>query len=134
MIAAQERVPVIGLAKEHEEIIRHRVPGTIRLSRDNRGLMLLRNVRDEAHRFALAYHTLLRRRRGVRSILDDAPGIGGARRKALIREFGSLKRIREASVDELAAVKGMTRPAAQSLKGFLAGTEQPKQTLPGLNL
>jgi excinuclease ABC subunit C len=133
MIATGERVQVVGLAKEHEEIIRHKVPGALRLDRGHRALLLLQQIRDEAHRFALAYHTLLRHRRGVRSILDDVPGIGLKRRKALLRHFGSLKRIREATVEELAAVKGMSRPAAESLRGYFAGEVQPERRLPGLD-
>lgn len=108
-------LPVAGLAKEFEQIY---VPGQsqpIALPRHSPALQLLQHVRDEAHRFAITYHRGRRAKRKTRSALDGIPGIGPARRKSLLRKFGSLKRMRDASVDELAAVRGMTRPAAEAV-------------------
>lgn len=97
-------IPVIGLAKRLEEVF---VPGeteSIIIDRGEESLYLLQRVRDEAHRFAITYHRQLRARSMVDSILDDVSGIGPGRKKALLKEFGSVKRLREASQDELAAV------------------------------
>ena len=83
-------------------------------------LLLLQHVRDEAHRFAIAYHKKLRRQRNLRSLLEELPGIGEARKRALLRAFGSLARIREATVEELTRVPGMTPALADDLHRFLA--------------
>jgi len=109
-------IPAIGLAKQREEVF---VPGRsdpILLPRDSEALYLLQRVRDEAHRFAIGYHRRLRERSGLASTLDQIPGVGPKRRQALLKHFGSLEAIREASVEELAAVKGMTREAAERIK------------------
>ncbi len=97
-------IPVIGLAKRLEEVF---VPGeseSIIIDRGEESLYLLQRVRDEAHRFAITYHRQLRGRSMVDSILDDVSGIGPGRKKALLKEFGSVKRLREASQDDLATV------------------------------
>jgi excinuclease ABC subunit C len=96
-------IPVAGLAKRMEEVYLPGRPEPLRLARDEEALYLLQQVRDEAHRFAITYHRNLRSKRMVDSVLDDVPGIGPTRKKALLRRFGSLKRIREASMEELAA-------------------------------
>jgi len=83
-------------------------------------LLLLQHVRDEAHRFAITYHKKLRRQRSLRSLLEELPGIGEARKRALLRAFGSLERIREASVEDLARVPGMNAALAADLQRFLA--------------
>jgi excinuclease ABC subunit C len=114
-----ERVPVCGLAKQQEEIF---LPGrseSILLPRRSQGLFLVQRVRDEAHRFALTHHRTLRGKIGLASQLDAIPGIGPARRKALLKRFGSLDGIREASLDELLGVRGMTREAAAAVKESL---------------
>jgi excinuclease ABC subunit C len=95
-------IPVIGLAKRMEEVYLPGQPDPIRIPRDAEALYLLQQIRDEAHRFAITYHRNLRSKSMVDSILDDVPGIGPARKKALIRRFGSLKSMRRASKDELA--------------------------------
>jgi excinuclease ABC subunit C len=77
-------------------------------------------IRDEAHRFAITYHKKLRGKRAVSSALDGVPGIGAKRRKELIKRFGNLSGIREASVDEIAAVPGLNRKIAEDLKGKLS--------------
>ena len=97
-------IPVIGLAKRMEEVYLPGQPDPIRIPRDAEALYLLQQIRDEAHRFAITYHRNLRSKSMVDSILDDVPGIGPARKKALIRHFGSLKKMRQAEKDELAEV------------------------------
>ena len=113
------RVPVAGLAKQREEIF---LPGQTRpvlLPRRSQGLFLVQRVRDEAHRFAITHHRARRRKAGVASQLDSIPGVGPARRKALLKAFGSLGAIHAASVEQLAAVPGIPRTVAQAVKEHL---------------
>jgi len=113
------QVAVAALAKEEEALF---VPGReepIRLPMDSAGLSLLRRLRDEAHRFAVSYHRMRRERAGLASELDNIPGVGPARRRALLRAFGSLERIRAASVEELASVPGIPRSVAETIKKYL---------------
>ncbi len=113
------RVPVAGLAKQREEIF---LPGRaepVLLPRRSPGLFLVQRVRDEAHRFAIAHHRARRRRAGVASQLDSIPGVGPARRKALLKAFGSLDGIRAASAEELAAVPGIPGAVALAIKEHL---------------
>jgi excinuclease ABC subunit C len=112
-------IPAAGLAKENEELF---IPGRARpivLPPSSPGLQLLQRLRDEAHRFALGYHHRVRRKQTFASALDGVPGIGAKRKKALLRQFGSLKGIREASVEELAGVSGITKGLAQKIKEAL---------------
>ena len=109
-------IPVASIAKENEEIFISGIEGPIVLPRDSAALHLVQRIRDEAHRFALGYHRKVRSRESMRSALDDVAGIGPKRKKALLRKFGSVKAIREASIDDIAAVTGMTRALAQKLK------------------
>ena len=111
-----EGISLASLAKEHEEIFVPSQSEPIVLPRTSQSLYLVQRIRDEAHRFALSYHQKLRRRRAFRSPLDDVPGIGPKRKAALIKRFGSVRAIREASVDDLAAVPGMTRASATAIK------------------
>jgi excinuclease ABC subunit C len=97
-------IPAIGLAKKMEEVYLPGRPEPIRIPRDAEALYLLQQVRDEAHRFAITYHRELRSKSMIDSILDEVPGIGAKRKKDLVRHFGSLKKIRAASQDELAEV------------------------------
>jgi excinuclease ABC subunit C len=97
-------IPTIGLAKRMEEIYLPGRPEPMRIPRDAEALYLLQRVRDEAHRFAVTYHRDLRSKSMVDSILDEVPGIGAKRKKDLIRHFGSLKKMRDASRQELAEV------------------------------
>jgi excinuclease ABC subunit C len=113
------RVPVAGLAKQQEELFLPGRPEPVRLPRRSEGLYLIQRVRDEAHRFALQHHRTRRAKAGVASRLDSVPGIGPTRRKALLKHFGSLEAVRAASLQELAAVKGMTREAAAAVKASL---------------
>jgi excinuclease ABC subunit C len=89
------------------------------LPRHSQGLYLIQRVRDEAHRFAITSHRKQRTRTGLVSRLDSIPGIGPARRKALIRHFGSIQNIKEADVDELVKIPGITEPLAYSIKSHL---------------
>ncbi|NIO68293.1 MAG: excinuclease ABC subunit UvrC [Anaerolineae bacterium] len=115
----REAVPVVGLAKEREEIFVPDQPEPILLPRGSQGLFLIQRIRDEAHRFALQYHRRLREKKTLTSTLEEIPGIGPKRRQALLKHFGSLEGIRQASLEELAAVAGMSRAAAQQVKEFL---------------
>ncbi len=97
-------IPVVGLAKKLEEVYFPQQGEPLAIPRGDEALYLLQRVRDEAHRFAITYHRKLRGKRMVDSVLDEVPGIGPARKKALLRRFGSLKRIREADEHDLADV------------------------------
>jgi excinuclease ABC subunit C len=114
-----EGIPAAGLAKENEEIFIPQQSKPIILPRSSPGLQLLQRLRDEAHRFALGYHHRVRQKQAFASALDGIPGIGPRRKRALLRQFGSVKAIREASLEELAAARGMTRNLAQKIKEFL---------------
>jgi excinuclease ABC subunit C len=115
-----DRIPVVGLAKREEEIFRPGESKALWLKRGSPALHLVQRVRDEAHRFAITYHRNLRRKEQTRSKLDDVPGIGPARRKALLTYFGGdLERIRQASLDDLLAVPGMDRRSAVAVKEHL---------------
>jgi excinuclease ABC subunit C len=113
-------VPVAGLAKRFEELYLPGRPDPIVLPRKSQGLYLVQRIRDEAHRFAITYHRNLRSRRALASVFDDIEGIGPVRKKALLKRFGSVRRIREASVDELAETPGIPRDLAERLKRHLA--------------
>jgi excinuclease ABC subunit C len=119
------RTPVIGLAKRYEEIILPDRAHPLLLPRHARALHLLQCIRDEAHRFALKYHTTLRNRRVKESLLDELPGIGPARKTALLRHFGSVDKLRKATADEIAAVKGFSKAQAEKL---LAMIREPEDT------
>ena len=129
----RDRVDAIGLAKQHV-LNEPRAPAVVKseervflpnrkdpivLPKNSSALFLLVRIRDEAHRFAITYNRELRRRARLRSALDDIPGVGPARRRALLRHFGSVRRIREASVDELAAVKEMNHELAADVRRHL---------------
>jgi len=112
-------IPVIGLAKEFEEIYRPGEAEPLRLSHDTGALKLLQRVRDESHRVANSYNAQLRIRRISESILDEFPGIGGQRKAALLKKFGSIQRLRTATVEQIAEVPGFGGKAAAELKVFL---------------
>ena len=114
-----DAIPAAGLAKENEEIFIPKSSKPIVLPRSSPGLQLLQRLRDEAHRFALGYHHRVRRKATFASALDTIPGIGPKRKRALVRQFGSVKAIREAPLDELAAAKGMTQNLAKKIKELL---------------
>jgi len=117
--AGSPRIPVIALAKENEDVYLPHRDQPVQLARGSQGLFLLQRIRDEAHRFAIQYHRTLRRKAASRSLLEDIPGIGPKRRRALMRHFRSLEAIKQASTEELARVPGMTRKAAEAVKQHL---------------
>ena len=112
-------IPVIGLAKEFEEIYRPGQSEPLRLSRDSGALKLLQRVRDESHRFANTYNAQLRLKKISESILDEFPGIGEQRKAALLKRFGSVHRLRLATPEDIARVPGFGGKAAAELKSFL---------------
>ncbi|MDD5127136.1 MAG: excinuclease ABC subunit UvrC [Dehalococcoidales bacterium] len=112
-------IPVAGLAKENEEIFLPQQKEPIRLPRSSPGLQMLQRIRDEAHRFAISYHGKVHRRETFASALDGIPGIGPQRKRSLLRRFGSVAAIRQASVQELAAAPGMSESQAKKMKGYL---------------
>jgi len=112
-------VPAASLAKEDEEIFVPRRREPIILPRSSPGLQLLQRLRDEAHRFALSYHRKIRRKRSFASALDSIPGIGPKRKRALLKQFGSVQSIREAPIEELTTARGMNKNLAQKVKEHL---------------
>ncbi len=118
-------IAIIGLAKEFEEIYRPGQAEPLRLGQDHNALKLLQRIRDESHRVANSYNAQLRLRKISESVLDEFPGIGEARKTALLKRFGSVQRLRAASVEELASVPGFGGKAAAELKAFLEARSQP---------
>jgi len=114
-----DSVPVASLAKEREEIFIPKRAKPIRLDYTSPGLQLLQRVRDEAHRFALGYHHRIYKKQTFASDLDTIPGIGPRRKRSLLKQFGSVPAIREASLDELASTKGMSLSLAKKIKELL---------------
>ena len=115
-------IALCGLAKRLEEVW---VPGEdfpVILPRASEGLYLLQRLRDEAHRFAITHHRSRRAKQVVESVLDDVPGLGELRRKALLTYFGSLRKLRLASVEEIAAVPGFGPRLALNVKAAVADT------------
>jgi excinuclease ABC subunit C len=113
------KVPVVGLAKEQDELFFPGKSAPLLLPRHSQGLYLIQRIRDEAHRFAITAHRKQRTKIGMASRLDSIPGIGPARRKVLLKHFGSLDKIRETSVEELIAVPGITPTLAETIKVHL---------------
>jgi excinuclease ABC subunit C len=112
-------LPIIGLAKEHEEIYRPGRALPLQLPTDSGALRLLQRIRDEAHRFANAYLQLLMKKRVGESILDDCPGVSQNRKNLLLRKFGSVKRLRKATVEEIASTEGIGQKLAEEVHRFL---------------
>jgi excinuclease ABC subunit C len=112
-------LPIIGLAKEHEEIYRPGRALPLQLPVDSGALRLLQRIRDEAHRFANAYHQLLMKKRIGESILDDCPGVSQNRKNLLLRRFGSVNQLRKASVEEIGATEGIGPKLAHEVHRFL---------------
>ena len=112
-------VPVASLAKENEEIFIPRRAEPIILPRSSPGLQLLQRLRDEAHRFALGYYQKIRKRETFASVFDNMVGIGPKRKRALLKRFGSVQSIKEASIEELAATRGMTESLAKRVRESL---------------
>jgi excinuclease ABC subunit C len=116
-------IPTVALAKENEEIFIPGSPDPIILPRSSQGLYLVQRIRDEAHRFGITYHRKLRSERTFKSALDEIPGIGPKRKQALMKHFGSVRAISAASVEDLAALNGMTRDAAEKVKEYIGRVE-----------
>jgi excinuclease ABC subunit C len=114
-----DRIPVAALAKQNEELFLPGRPNPILLPRQSQGLYLIQRIRDEAHRFAISSHRKRRTRVGLASRLDSIPGIGPARRKALLNRFGSIENIQEASLDDLTSLPGITEQVAFAIKAHL---------------
>lgn len=116
---AAVKVPVAALAKEEEQVFVPGSPQPLPLAPSSPALLLLQRIRDEAHRFALSYHIRARRRSTTASALDSVPGIGPRRRRELLRRFGSVRAIREATAEDIAATPGLTPRLARLLKQSL---------------
>lgn len=125
-------IPTIGVAKEEgshtklttgEQIFVPSSPEPIILPRNSQGLYLLQRIRDEAHRFSITYHRSLRSKQTFKSVLDEIPGIGPKRKQALMKHFGSVRAISAASIEELAALDGMTQDAAEKVKEYIGKLE-----------
>jgi excinuclease ABC subunit C len=114
-----KEVPLAGLAKQNEELFVQDLAEPIVLPRTSQALYLVQRIRDEAHRFAIQYHRKLRSKSGLQSALDSVPGIGPKRKRALLRKFGSLKAIREAPLEDIAATVGFTTTLAAKVKDAL---------------
>jgi excinuclease ABC subunit C len=112
-------LPLAGIAKEREELFLPGVAAPIVLPVTSSALYLVQRLRDEAHRFAITYHRDLRSKRQTRSAFDDLPGVGPKRRRALLRVFGSTKRVRDAPVEQIAAVPGIGAALAARIKATL---------------
>ncbi|MGB4266005.1 MAG: helix-hairpin-helix domain-containing protein [Limnochordia bacterium] len=112
-------IPMISLAERNEEIYLEGKAAPVLLPRESPGLHLVQRIRDEAHRFALAYHRKLRSKAGRQSILDQIPGVGPKRKKALIKHFGSVKKIKAATVEQLQEVEGIDRKLAEEIYQFV---------------
>ncbi|MCH2597507.1 MAG: excinuclease ABC subunit UvrC, partial [Pirellulales bacterium] len=114
-LGLSDEIPVAALAKQFEEVF---VPGRstpIELPRGSEALYLLQRIRDESHRFAVNYHRVLRKKRMTRSVLDDISGLGDVRRKRLIKEFGGVRKVQQASLDELLALTWLPDPVAHAV-------------------
>ena len=112
-------IPMFGLAKRIEEIVLPDREESLLLDRASPALHMIQRLRDEAHRFAITHHRQLRGRHSVSSALETIPGVGDKRRRALLTHFRSVEALRAASLEEIAAVPGMNRPAAENVWNFL---------------
>lgn len=117
--AGVESVPIASLAKENEEIFIPQRAEPIILASNSPALHLLQRLRDEAHRFALGYHQKIRMKESLTSALDNIPGIGAKRKRALLKQFGSVRAIQEASVEDIATARGISQSLAKKIKEYL---------------
>ena len=120
-------IPVCGMVKDDNHRTRGLYYHNIELPIDthSEGFKLITRIQDEAHRFAIEYHRSLRSKTQVRSVLDDIPGVGPARRKALMRHFKSLEEIRQATVEDLMEIPEMNERTAQEIVAFFASQKRP---------
>lgn len=114
------KIPVISLAKQFELVFLENFSEPVELPRGSQALFLLQRIRDESHRFAITYHRKLRRKRNLESELDKISGIGKIRRENLLKKFGSIEKIKSATLEEILEVDGMNKTATESLKKFFA--------------
>ena len=117
--AGADSIPTASLAKENEEVFIPQKTVPIALPRSSLGLQLLQRLRDEAHRFALGYHQKMRKRETFASALDTIPSIGPKRKRALLKQFGSVQAIQEAAIEDLAAAESMSKSLAKRIKEHL---------------
>jgi excinuclease ABC subunit C len=118
-------IPHVGLAKRLEEVVFPSRPEPLFIPRGSEALFVLQHIRDEAHRFAIAYHRQKRDKRALSSPLDDVAGVGPARKKALLKRFGSLARLRDAGVDQIAETSGVGPELARAIYERLRGLAEP---------
>jgi len=124
-----EDLPIIGLAKEREEIFRPGQSAPLVLDHSSGAIKLLQRIRDEAHRFANGYHQILMKRRVGESVLDDCPGVSENRKKLLLRHFGSMEKLRQATAEEISAIEGIGPKLAATVVDYLARLKnRPTQT------
>ena len=123
-VAGHNKVPVVGLAKQFELVFTEGNPEPVVLPRHSQALYLIQRIRDEAHRFAITYHRKLRGKRNLVSVLDHIVGIGPKRRQALWSHFGSINKIKAASLEELQQAPGMNKPAAEAVFNFFAAQKE----------
>ena len=114
-----DSIPMASLAKEKEEVFIPSGPRPVYIPKDSPALHILQRARDEAHRFAISYHQKLRRKEFVTAALDNIPGIGPKRKKALLKKFGSVQAIKEASPEELSRTEGISPALSQKAKEYL---------------
>ena len=124
--AGHRNVPVVGLAKQFELVFTEGSSEPVELPRRSQSLYLIQRIRDEAHRFAITFHRKLRGKRNLVSVLDHIVGVGPKRRQSLWSHFGTLDKIKAASIDELAAVPGMNRPSAEAVYYFFEAQRELK--------
>jgi len=117
-----DSIPMVSLAKENEEVFIPGNPQPVYIAKDSPALHILQRARDEAHRFAISYHRRLRHKEGMASALDNIPGIGPRRKKALLKKFGSIEAIKEASPEELSQTEGITPALAKTVKEYLGNS------------
>ena len=122
--AGHKDVPVVGLAKQFELVFTEGNSEPVELPRRSQALYLIQRIRDEAHRFAITFHRKLRGKRNLVSVLDHIVGIGPKRRQSLRTHFGSLEKIKEATVEELAAAPGMNRTSAEAVRHFFDAQQE----------
>jgi len=120
----QDQVPVVGLAKRHEELFKPGESHSLVLEPTDPAILLLRRIRDEAHRFAITYHRQRRQKRGLASQLDEIPGIGPVKRRGLLSHFGSLAAIQSASIEELTQVRGISTTLATVIQQYFEKLRQ----------
>jgi len=120
----QDQVPVVGLAKRHEELFKPGESHSLVLEPTDPAILLLRRIRDEAHRFAITYHRQRRQKRGLASQLDEIPGIGPVKRRGLLSHFGSLAAIQSASIEELTQVPGISTTLAAVIQQYFEKLRQ----------